>query len=62
MKSRIRKTTHKYGIELPTRQAHAYAIDTMNKNTFGRDAINKEMLNVGINFEVLSTGESYPPG
>ena len=62
VKSRIIKTTHKYGIELPTRQAHAYAIETMNNNTFGINAINKEMLNVGIDFEVLPTGESYPPG
>ena len=35
VKSRIRKTTHKYSIELPKSQAHAYAIDTTNKNTFG---------------------------
>ena len=62
MKSRIRKTTHKYGIELPTSQTHAYKIDRKNKNTFWRDAINKEMLNVGIAFEVLPTGEKAPPG
>ena len=41
VKSRIRKTTHNYGIELPTSQTHAYKIDRKNKNTFGRDAINK---------------------
>ena len=62
MKSRIRKTAHKYGIELPTSQTHAYKIDRKNKNTFGRDAINKEMLNIGIAFEVLPTGEKSLPG
>ena len=62
VKSRIRKTTHKYGVEVPTSQTHAYKIDTTNKNTFWRDAINKEMLNVGIAFEVLPTGEKAPPG
>ena len=62
VKSRIRKTTHKYGIELPTSQTHAYKIDRKNKNTFWRDAINKEMLNVGIVFEVLPTGDKAPPG
>ena len=62
MKSRIIKTTHKYGIELPKIQAHDYEIDTMNKNTFCRYAINKDMPNTGINFEVQPTGERDPPG
>ena len=61
MKSSIRKTTHKYGIELPTSQAHAYSIDTMNNNTFWIDSISKEMLNVGIAFGVLPTDERAPP-
>ena len=34
----------------------------MNKNTFCRYAINKDMPNTGINFEVLPTGERDPPG
>ena len=62
VKSRIRKTTHKYGIELPTSQTHAYKIDRKNRNIFWIDAINKEMLNFGIAFEVLPTGEKAPPG
>ena len=41
--SRIRKTTHKYGIEVPTSISHAYEIDRKNNNTFWRDAIAKEM-------------------
>ena len=62
MKSRTRKTTHKYGIELPTSQAHAYEINTINKNNFWRYDINKEMMNVSINFEVIPTDERAPPG
>ena len=34
----------------------------MTKNTSWVDAINKEMLNVVIAFEVLSTGDRAPPG
>ena len=54
IKSRIRKTTHKYGIEVPTSVQHAYDIDLANGNTFWRDAIKLGMTNVGIVFE--STG------
>ena len=53
---------NKYGIELPTSQTHAYKIYRKNKNIFWRDAINKEMLNIGIAFEVLPTDEKAPPG
>jgi hypothetical protein len=58
----VRKTTHKYGIEVPTSVEHAYRIDTANGNTFWRDAIKLEMVNVGIAFEVLEEGVSAPPG
>ena len=62
VKSRICKTTHKYGIEIPNSVEHAYQIDAKNGNTFWRDAIKKEMTNVGIAFEVLEEGLSAPPG
>ena len=62
VRSRVRKTTHKYGIELPTSVEHAYEIDRANGNTFWRDAIKKEMYNVGIAFEVLDEGRSVPVG
>ena len=60
VKSRIRKTTHKYGIEMATCVGHAYEIDKGNGNTLWRDAIKKEMTNVGIAFEVLEEGEKAP--
>ena len=62
IKKRIRKTTHKYGIEIPTSIEHAYQIDSKNKNHFWRNAIQKEMTNVGVAFEILSTGKKAPPG
>ena len=53
IKSRIRKTTHKYGIEIPTSVEHAHKIDQKNGNTFWRDAITLEMFNNGVAFEIL---------
>ena len=43
IKARIRKTTHKYGIEITTNLTHANEIDRKNKNHFWRDALAKEM-------------------
>ena len=62
VKSRIRKTTHKYGIEVPNSVEHAYQVDKKNGDTFWRDAVKKEMTNVGIAFEVLAEGAVAPPG
>ena len=33
VRKRIRKTTHKYGIEIPTSIEHAYKLDEQNSNT-----------------------------
>ena len=62
VKSRARKTTHKHGIELPASVEDAYRLDEKNGNTFWRDAIKKEMHNVGVAFEILDEGESAPVG
>jgi hypothetical protein len=62
VKHRARKTSHKYGIEIPTSVEHAYEIDRKNGNTFWRDAIKKEMYNVGIAFEILPEDRSVPVG
>ena len=42
VKSQIRKTTHKYGIQMATSVGHAYEIDKGNGNTLWRDAIKKD--------------------
>ena len=60
--SRVRKITHKYGIELPRNVAHAYRIDALNNNTFWRDAIEKEMKNLKVAFDILPDGTNPPPG
>lgn len=62
VKQRIRKTTHKYGIEIPTSVEHAYEIDRKNGNDFWRKALEKEMYNIGVAFEVLEDGKLAPAG
>lgn len=62
IKRRIRKTTHKYGIEIPSSVEHAHEIDKQSGNNLWRDAIQKEMFNVGIAFEVLNEGQKAPVG
>jgi hypothetical protein len=44
--SRVKQTSHKYGIEVPTSVKHAIEIDRKNKNSFWADALMKEMGNV----------------
>jgi hypothetical protein len=61
VKSRIRPTTHKYGIELPSCAKHTNALDAKKGDMFWRDATDKEMHNVGVALEVLGEGEQAPP-
>jgi hypothetical protein len=62
IKARIRKTTHKYGVEIPTNIEHAYRLDRENGNSLWRDGLAKEMTEVGIAFEVLVGNQKAPPG
>ena len=62
VKKRIRKTTHKYGIEVPKDVRHAFELDRQNGNTLWRDALQKEMVNVGVAFEILDEGKEAPKG
>jgi len=66
VKSRVRRTTHKYGIEMPApgREIVQNAIDLDRKNgdTFWMDSLAKEMRNLNIAFEYLELGEKAPPG
>ena len=41
--SRVRKSTHKYGLEIPNPAEDAIRIDKKNGNTYWQDALNKEM-------------------
>ena len=47
---------------MPNNIKHAHAINEKAGNSFWRDAIAKEMLNVGIAFEVLPTERRAPVG
>ena len=47
--------TQKYGIEIPTSVENAYEINNQK-------AIDKEMMNVSVAFQVLDEGEKAPPG
>ena len=62
VKNQIRKMTHKYGIEIPRDVEHAHEIDSRNGNTRWRDALMKEMYNVGVAFEILDEGAHAPHG
>ena len=62
VKNWIRRTTHKYGIEIPRDVEHAHEIDARNGNTLWRDALKKEIYNVGVAFEMLDEGVHVPHG
>eukprot|EP00957_Ditylum_brightwellii_P010786 817995-Ditylum_brightwellii.AAC.1 len=51
MKAQVHKTTHKYGIEIPTSVAHAIELDKQNGNSLWQDALKRDMTNIGIAFE-----------
>ena len=62
MKQRIAKTTHKYGIEIPTSWKHACGIDVRNCNRLWQDVLAKKMKNLGITFDILENHENVPVG
>ena len=60
--SRVKQTTHKYGIKVPKYINEAIDIDIKNRNTYWTDAINLEISNIGVELEVLGVGVRAPPG
>ena len=62
VKQRVRKTTRKYGIEIPRSVEHAIEIDRKNEDTYWQDAIALEMVNIGVAFEVLEDQKQVPNG
>ena len=60
VKLRLRDATHNYGIEIPTSIKDAERIDSKNGNHFWRDAIQLEMQNNGIAFQILDTAVNSP--
>ena len=59
---RISRITHKYGVELPTSVAHAKILEEKNGNTLWMDAINREMENLRVAFDILEDGSKIPVG
>jgi hypothetical protein len=69
IKSRVRKTTHKYEINMPavgrTRDEvirNAEELNRKNRNTFWTDSLRKEMGNLIVAFKILDAGQKAPPG
>ena len=62
MKTRLRKTTHKYGTEIPASVDHTMEVDRKNGNAMWRDALAFEMFNVRVVFEILEEDQSAPTG
>ena len=60
--SRVKRVTHKYGVELPYIVQEAYALDDNNGNTLWRDSLNSEMDNLKVAFDILPKVKSPPPG
>ena len=59
---RIKRVSHKYGVEVPTSIEHSYRIDKTNGNHLWRDAINREMENLKVAFDILHKGQTPPQG
>jgi hypothetical protein len=60
--SQVCKTSHKYGVEIPSSVKHAIKIDHVNGYTLWQDALAKEMGNVCVAFEVLGPNEKATVG
>ena len=62
VKAKAKRTTHKYGIKIPRSVEEAKRLDEENGNTYWSDAINKEMYNVGVAFNIMEDDEALPVG
>ena len=57
VKLRVRKATHKFGIEIPTSTEHCKRLDKENGNTLWMDSVIKQMTDVGVAFDILEDDE-----
>ena len=62
VKSQICKTTHKYGIEIPTIVDHGHELDQKNRDSLWADTIKLEMHKNGVGFQILEENKQAPPG
>ena len=66
VKSQIKRTTNKYGIEMPVPGKNivqkAIYLDHQNGDTLWKDSLANEMGNLMIAFKILEPGQKAPPG
>ena len=62
VKHRVPKRLTKFGIQVPRSKEEALRFDAENGNDFWLQAINKEIKNVKVAFDLLADGDSPPPG
>ena len=62
LNKRIRKTAHKYGIEIPKSVEHAFELDRKNGNNLWKEALEMEMNKIGVAFEILEDEKTAPAG
>ena len=54
--------TDKYGLEVPNSIEDALHIDCENSDTFQDNALTKDVENIGLAFDIISTVKHVPPG
>lgn len=59
---RLNKKNLKFGVDVPNTVAEAHELDRINGNKLWHDAINKELKNVLVAFELIEDGEPIPAG
>ena len=62
LNTRVRKRTHKFGVQVPTSVDEAKELDRINGNTLWMDSLAKEMYNVGVAFKIFEEHEHVPVG
>ena len=62
VRTRVKRKTHKYGIEIPQSVEDAFRLDRENGNTLWQDALALEMGEIGVAIQFLRNGERPSPG
>lgn len=62
IKTRVRKVTHKYGVQLPTSVEDAKRLDSENGNNLWMKALAKEINEIGVAIDIQDNGVRAPPG
>lgn len=62
VKSRAKRKTHKYGIEIPRSVEDAFRLDAENGNTLWQDSLLLEINEIGVAVKILEETDRLPPG